>query len=125
MSATILYQTLKDLHNFYLDGKHKILSQSMTKEDTKNIWFELNTEMRTFLQAVLDTEEVTGIRLYLLQNPDPQEMVNGKLMPSDAVDVGQLSVGLVATKSGAGTQDDIETEIEPINHGSLCPQMCS
>jgi hypothetical protein len=52
-------------------------------------------------------------------------MVNGKLMPSDAVDVGQLSVGLVATKSGAGTQDDIETEIEPINHGQLCPQICS
>ncbi len=124
MSATILYKTLKDLHDLYIDGKHKILSQPMTKEDTKNIWFELNTEMRTFLQSVLDAGDVTGIRLYFLQNPDPQTLINEKLMPTNPEDVGQLSVGLVATKTDGSSQVDIEQDIEPINHGSLCPQNC-
>ncbi len=124
MSATIEYKTLKDLNDLYLSGKYKTLTDQMTKSETKNIWFELNTEMRTFLQSVLDSSDVSGIRLYFLQNPDPQSLVNGTLMPSNPDDVGQLSVGLVATKESSGSQVDIETDIEPINHGRLCPQNC-
>jgi hypothetical protein len=134
MSATISYKTLQELHQLYVNGKHQILSRDMDKPDTKNIWFELNDSMRTFLKEVLENKDINGIRMYFLQNPKTQEEMNGELIPTNKIDVDQLSIGLVATKPRAlasmSTEDDPTTPgeddptVDPLNHGTLCPQLC-
>ena len=135
MSANISQKALEELHQLYLNGKHRILSEPLkTKEDTKTIWFELNEPMRQFLTDVLSKADITGIKMYFLQNPETQKDIDGdgKLIPANELDVNQLSVGLVATKktdsqnralsaSGFGEED---FEVPPINHGTLCPQIC-
>lgn len=137
MSATISYKTLQELHDMYVKGKHQILSRDMDKPDTKNIWFELNEPMRKFLREVLDNEGINGIRMYFLQNPNTQVDMNGALIPTNKEDVDQLSVGLVATRPrqtesiNMMSRSDEPTvpgeddpTVEPVNHGSLCPQVC-
>jgi hypothetical protein len=134
MSAIISYKTLQELHTLYVNGKHQVLSKDLGKEDTKNIWFELNDPMRKFLKEVLEKDGINGIRLYFLQNPDTQTDMNGELIPENKIDVDQLCVGLVATKARAtqnlnrdadpATTGEDDLTVDPINHGTLCPQLC-
>lgn len=131
MSANISYKALQDLHQLYLKGKHRILSEPMGKEDTKSIWFELNDSLRQFLKDVLEKDGISGIRMYFLQNPNTQTEIDGELLPVDKLDVDQLSIGLVATKQLQGLSGDSSTtsgtddfEVPPLNHGTLCPQKC-
>lgn len=134
MSANISYKTVQELHELYVKGKHQVLSKGMGKEDTKNIWFELNEPMRKFLTEVLQKDGINGIRMYFLQNPDSQMDMNGERIPANLDDVNQLSVGLVATKAretqSMSRDGDPEVPgeddptVDPVNHGSLCPQIC-
>jgi hypothetical protein len=125
MSAPIPYELMKDLHNLYLQGTNKVASAAIEKGDTQTAWFELNADFRKFLEAVLKEDSgVTGIRMYFLQNPKDQEVIRGVMTPTKKEDVKQLSLAFVATKLEAGRQVDIEKEIEPMNHSSLCPSFC-
>ena len=133
MSANISNKALEALHQLYINGKHRILSEPIGKEDTKTIWFELNEPMRQFLKDVLEKDGISGIKMYLLQNPPTQTEIDGALMPTNKLDVNQISVGLVATRltgsqsrdaSSSGFGED-DFEVPPINHGTLCPQVCS
>ena len=134
MSANISYKTVQELHELYVKGKHQVLSQGMGKEDTKNIWFELNEPMKKFLTEVLQKDGINGIRMYFLQNPENQMDMNGERIPANIDDVNQLSVGLVATKAketqSMSRDGDPEVPgeddptVDPVNHGSLCPQIC-
>lgn len=125
MSAPISYDLMKDLHNLYLQGTNTVASSAIGKEDTQTAWFELNDDFRKFLESVLKADSgVTGIRMYFLQNPKDQEEIRGVLTPAKKEDVNQLSLAFVATKLEAGRQMDIEKEIEPMNHSSLCPSFC-
>ncbi len=125
MSAPISYDLMKDLHNLYLQGTYKVASAEIGKPDTQTAWFELNEEFRKFLEAVLkDGSGVSGIRMYLLQYPKDQDQMRDVLIPANKDDEQQLSLAFVATRLEAGRQVDIETEIEPMNHSSLCPSFC-
>jgi hypothetical protein len=62
--------------------------------------------------------------MYFLQNPKDQEVIRGVMTPTKKEDVKQLSLAFVATKLEAGRQTDIEKDIEPMNHSSLCPSFC-
>ena len=134
MSANISYKALLELHELYLNGKNKILSGQIGKEDTRTIWFELNEPMKQFLTDVLNKDGITGIKMYFLQNPDKQIDIDGdgKLTPANELDINQLSVGLVATKKtdslsrgdSASSFGEEDFEVPPINHGTLCPQIC-
>ncbi len=125
MSASIPYHLMTDLHNLYLQGTYKVASAAIGKEDTKTAWFELNADMRKFLESVLNTDSgVTGLRMYFLQNPDTQEEIRGVMTPTKKEDIKQLSLAFVATRLEGGKEVDIETDIEPMNHSSLCPSFC-
>lgn len=135
-SGNIPYKLILDLHDRYLQGKHKFLSTDLqTKEETKTIWFELNAEMRGFLTETLNDKNVSGIRVYFMTYPKTQTLMEGVTIPVDANDVNQLTIGLVTTQAGDGTGRRHEDYPEsatgikmllapPMNHGELCPQKC-
>lgn len=133
-SGNIPYALMLDLHDIYLQGKHKLLSNDLQqKEDTKTIWFELNDEMREFLTATLNDHIVTGIRIYFMAYPNSQAQMHGMRIPSDPNDVSQLTIGLVTTSTDSEgkhpdypeTTSKIKMVIAPpINHGELCPNRC-
>lgn len=133
-SGNIPYQIVLALHDLYLQRKHKFLSTDLqTKEETKSIWFELNTEMRDFLNEVLNDKDVSGIRLYLMAYPATQTDFDGVIIPADLNDIGQLTIGMVTTTTSAdGKHPDYPESsggfkmlvAPPMNHGELCPQKC-
>ena len=133
-SANIPYAVVQDLHQLYLNRKHKFLSTDLqTKEETKSIWFELNPEMRDFLTEVLNDKVVSGIRVYLMAYPAEQTIMHSVTIPADPADVNQLTIGLVTTKAAGGKHPDYpETGsgfkmllAPPMNHGELCPTKCN
>ncbi len=133
-SGNIPYQTILQLHDRYLQRKHKFLTTDLgTKEETKTIWFELNADMRNFLTEVLNDSDVSGIRVYFMAYPEKQIEIDGTLIPIDPNDVNQLTIGLVTTSNAAGGKHpDYPQSIggvkmlvaPPMNHGELCPQKC-
>ncbi len=132
-SANIHYKTLIDLHNNYLNEKHKLLPGNTPEGDTKSIWFELNDSMRKFLHEVLEDTNVDGIRAYIIQYPSQQREMDGELIPKKVEDISQLSIGFVTTTSKDGRRVDYyESKNEekvlvlapPMNHGELCPRLC-
>jgi hypothetical protein len=136
-SGNIPYDTLLALHEIYKQKKHHILSADLnTKQETREIWFELNQEMKDFLAEALKDGNVTGIRVYLMAYPDQPTVMDGTTIPVNPSDVSQLTVGLVTTKAGDGTGrrhvDYPESKngtkmllTPPMNHGELCPQQCN
>ena len=134
MSANISYKALLELHENFVNGKNRILSDQIKKDDTRTIWFELNDTMKQFLTDVLNKDGITGIKMYFLQNPAEQKDIDGdgKLTPANEMDVNQLSVALVATKKSdsltrsgsASSFGEEDFEVPPVNHGTLCPQVC-
>lgn len=135
-SGNIPYDVVMDLHKRYTSHKHRLLSADLaTKPETKEVWFELNQEMRDFLNEVLTDKDVSGIRLYFMAYPPQQTILHGVTIPIDPGDVNQLTIGMVTTKAGDGTGrrhvDYPESKsgmkmlmAPPINHGELCPQKC-
>jgi hypothetical protein len=131
-TGNINYDTLRDLHELYLNGKHKLLPGNTEEGETKFIWFELNASMRSFLEQVLN-EDVDGIKVYILQYPETQQEIRGEIIPKNADDLNQLTVGFVTTKMIDGQRVDyFESENQkklmvlapPMNHGELCPRLC-
>jgi len=133
-SGNIPYQTILQLHDRYLQRKHRFLTTDLgTKEETKTIWFELNADMRGFLTEVLNDSDVSGIRVYFMAYPEKQIDIDGTLIPIDPYDVNQLTIGLVTTKTDSqGKHPDYPESSNkvkmlvapPMNHGELCPQKC-
>jgi hypothetical protein len=131
-TSNIPYRTLIDLNRNYIDKKHRVLSATMTKEETKSIWFELDDALRSFLRETLADSKVTGIRMYILQYPQTQTEMDSKTVPEKMIDVNQLTVGIVTTEKLGNYQVDYPTSstdtkllfAPPVNHGSLCPQQC-
>lgn len=132
LTSNIPYRTLIDLNRNYIDGKHKVLSAQMTKDETKSIWFELDDTLKSFLTETLTDPKVTGIRMYILQYPKTQTEMDGSTVPVNMIDVNQLTVGIVTTEKVGSSQRDYPTSSSntkllfapPVNHGSLCPQQC-
>jgi hypothetical protein len=135
-SGNIPYDVLMNLANRYSGHKHRLLSADLgSKPETKEVWFELNQQMRDFLTEVLTDKDVSGIRMYLMEYPSQQTIIHGVTIPIDPNDVSQLTIGMVTTKAGDGTgrrhEDYPETKsgikmllAPPMNHGELCPQKC-
>ena len=134
-SGNIPYAILQKLHNNYLSHKHKILSNDLgSKLDTKSVWFELNADLRNFLTDTLNDGKVSGIRIYFMEYPAMQTVMDDYTIPLKPIDVGQLTVGLVTTADdGTGKHNDYYTQVNtgkflmftpPLNHGDLCPQTC-
>lgn len=125
MSAAISYATVQALHELYLKGNHRTSSDAIGKVDTKTAWFELNDDLRKFLEAVLaPANNVSGIKMYFLQNPGTPRQIDDVMVPEKAEDISQLSIAMVATTPGVTGQMDIEKDIAPMNHSSLCPSFC-
>ena len=133
-SGNIPYKVVLDLHDLYLQKKHPVLSAGLSvKEETKSIWFELDTSMRSFLNEVLNDSVVSGIRVYLMAYPEKQIEMEGVNIPLDPNDVGQLTIGLVTTKADGGKNPDYPESSSgfkmlvapPMNHGELCPTKCN
>lgn len=135
-SGNIPYEVVMDLAARYVSHKHGLLSADLaSKHETKEVWFELNQEMRDFLNEVLTDKDVSGIRVYFMAYPPQQTIVHGVTIPIDPNDVNQLTIGFVTTKAGDGTgrrhEDYPESKsgikmllAPPMNHGELCPQKC-
>ncbi len=133
LTTNIPYRTLIDLNRKYIDGKHRILSAGMAKQETISIWFELDEDLRNFLRETLTDTKVTGVRMYFLQYPKTQITMDGNIIPEKLIDVDQLNVGIVTTEKVGEYHVDYpisstKTNLlvaPPLNHGSLCPQICN
>ena len=87
-SGNIPYKLLTELHSLYLSRKHKILSDDIsTKDETKEVWFELNDEMKNFLNEVLTDENVSGFRVYFITYPEKTTVMHGVSVPANSDDV--------------------------------------
>lgn len=132
-NGNIHYDTLLLLHQRYLDNKRKILNNGSQKEETKFIWFKLDTSMRSFLKEILADENVNGLKAYILQYPEHQTQMGAEIIPINPDDVNQLTIGFVTTKDDGGRRVDYPESIKtnspmllapPMNHGELCPRIC-
>ena len=77
-SGIIPYKLLTELYGLYLYKKHNILSNDLTaKDETKEMWVELNDEIGTFLKKYLQTKMfvASGFILWLILKSRPICMV--------------------------------------------------
>lgn len=112
-TAKINYADLLDLHKNYNDKKWPLLTADIGKDDTKSVWFEMNTEFRDSLEHILADPNVNGIRFYFTGYPETY--------PTDPNLENRLSIGYVATIEVNGKVVDDPTNHSAMNHGEVDP----
>ena len=127
---TIPYKQLMELHHNY-GATQDYLSDYKGKAETQSIWFEMNEDLKLFLQELLKpARSVSGLRVYIC------EYKNGNTPPdtSDAEYGRKLTIGMVATKAIENKRhidhpDEINDKnnlaFAAYNHGQLCPTKCN
>lgn len=123
----IPYETLKEMHKTYCNGKKKLLDASLGKSETASIWFQM-AEFRLFLENLLSDRNISGIRTYF-------GVYDHHCPPPNSIHIGNLTVGFVGTvyNPATGKHEDYHTSEtnerklvffvgpDAYNHGKICP----
>jgi hypothetical protein len=124
-TGEIPYEVLLRLHNNY-QPTQDYLSIWKGITDTQSIWFEMNDDLKKFLEELLKpSREVSGLRVYLCEYR--QDSVPPGSNPASYV--RKLTVCMIGTKLVGSTHVDHPDEVKEktnlaldgYNHGKICP----